>query len=274
LLRATRSWCSWSLFLLVVVGVCGCAGRQVVSYVDETPAGGASYPGMLYRFGPVAFYRLYSILPGEARLDCRVEEHASTRAGVAVEVNDCAGAGGEASRRVVSAVIDIVSKLREISAGQFELCAVKLVFVGEDVGISSRDTQRLGASCPRLRLLVRWRPDDASGSLRSILRTVGHEGYHLALARQRHGAREVSRWQEEVEAELVGACSERTALRTLGPVQLAGIRDDGAKLGDSVKGQLEAARILADGRIADFVPWSRTAVARTLMAGCVRILSK
>lgn len=273
-MTATKSLVLLVAFLLAVVCLQGCASYRVVSYVNETPSGGASYPGELYRFGSFAFYRLYSILPGEARIECRPDVHEFSRASVTLEINDCAGAGHGALLMVGSAVMDMVSDLREASGGQFELCSITLVLVAENAGISSRDTQRVGANCPRLRLLVRWHRDDSSGSLRSILRTIGHEGYHLTLARQRRGAREVSRWQEEVEAEIAGACSEKTALGTLDTVvRLAGFRENGVQLGDSVRGQREAARLLASGRIVNFVPWSRTAVARTLMAGCVRILS-
>ena len=252
----------------------GCAAQAVRSYASETPGGGASYPGMVYRVGPFAIHRLYSILPGDVRLECHAALLREQRRETSVEIQDCATAEQMLPQQVADAVFDVLSRLETLSSGQFRVCNIRLVLAGERAGVSGWDTQWLGGECLRLRLLVRWRPENSDASLRNVLRTIGHEGYHLVLASQRGQRRGSERWREEVEAEITGACAEKAALGDLGPAQwLDGLPEHGLDLGDSVKGQREAASILEGRQVEPFAAYSTVPVAQALIGGCMQLLS-
>lgn len=252
----------------------GCAARAVRSYASQTPGGGASYPGLVYRIGPLAIHRLYSILPGDARLECHAALLQEQRRETSIEIQDCATTEQMLPQQVADVVFGAMSRLETLSAGEFRVCNIRLVLVGETAGVSGWDTQWLGGDCLRLRLLVRWRPENADASLRNVLRTIGHEGYHLVLASQRRQRRGSERWREEVEAEITGACAEKAALGDLRPTQwLEGLPEHGLDLGDSVKGQRDAARILGRRQVEPFAAYSTVPVAQALVGGCMQLLS-
>jgi hypothetical protein len=264
---------SWPLLLALMLQ--GCAAQSVRSYASQTPGGGASYPGMVYRAGRFALHRLYSILPGDVRLECHAPLLEERRRGIVVGIQDCATAEQMSSPDVSAAVFDALSHLEDLSSGQFRICNVRLVLVGEAAGVSGSDTQWLGGACVRLRLLVRWRPEDADASLRNLLRTIGHEGYHLVLASHRRHSRDTERWHEEVEAEIVGACTEKAAFGDLIPAApLDGLPGHGRDLGDSVIGQREAARILDGRQVEPFTAYSTDPLAQMLVSGCMQLLSE
>lgn len=271
---------SWSLVSFAWI-LSGCANAPPSS-LSQVPAGAVAYPGISHFVGPIAFHRLYSILPGEATFVCPTKAKAASNSPTrTIEVVSCTPGSEAALRKIGDALFRSFSFLQVASDNGMRFCDVYVGLVGYDTGVHARDTQSLKRACARLMMLSRWEPgslpDQEMTDIRSIIRNSAHEAYHITLRRE--GPRTRDRVVEEAEAGVVGHCAEWKILGPTSPsLANAGIeRPDERNVGriyhETLAGDRAAEAAIRNGKVAAIAARAPVGTARTLLTACAAILS-
>lgn len=275
---AARSF--WPLIVLSCL-LMGCASDSLRRF-QHIPSGAVGYPGVSRYFGPFAYHRLYSILPGSAPLTCPQRYEVVETARPIVTVQSCRANSGADMRQIANVIAQSFTFLEQASEGRLKVCSVKLALVDLDVGVQASDTQSLKSACARLKMLGRWEPalvgEQRANVTRSIVANAAHEAYHITLRRE--GPRTRDRVVEETEADIVGHCA---ALKTLGPATSKSAIEEVMRpeemdvdrfYHDTLAGDRAAEAAIRSGMVAAIAASAPAGTARILLTACAKILEK
>lgn len=270
----------WPL-LLIMLTLTGCTSGPPAKY-SVVPSGAVAYPGRSYFFGPFAFHRLYSVLPGSSALECPRKILVASTALPKVEVVSCYPDSELGMVQVADALARSFSFLEQASAGSMRFCEVSIGLVGYDIGIYAVNTQSLNRHCARLKMVARWEPkpdpSQSDSALRSIVRNTAHEAYHIALRRE--GSRERARLTEETEAAIVEFCAAQVALGAAEFSSLVEVvsrpdeNDVGSHYFDSLEGDRAASKAIRSGTVAKLAEAAPAGTSRNVLTACAGVLNR
>lgn len=268
----------WPL-LLFIATLTGCTSGPPTRYT-QVPSGAVAYPSDSYYFGPFAYHRLYSILPGSAQLQCLTRVSVVAGNLPRVEVASCFPASEEGMKEVADSIARAFLFMEQASPGSMRYCQISVGLVGYNIGIHAKDIQSLHNPCARLKMVARWEPTLSASlkraAIRSIVRNTAHEAYHVTL--RRRGQRERHRLKEETEAIVVELCAANVALgadhfNTIEQAYRPSADSVGQHYLESLAGDKEARIAISNGSVRALARAAPAGFSRDILTACAEVLS-